>query len=85
MPKIERSQALLAVLCVTVIGAVVFFLTQTKEKRPPPSASGYYSGPMRGKGARLTYGDDNGHEVPPPPSTATVTPGKSKQSGVPTE
>jgi hypothetical protein len=73
MPKITRSQALIAALAVTVICAIVFFFTQPGEKRPPPSVGGYYAGPMKGKGAKVTYGDDNGHEVAPPVSSPALT------------
>ena len=65
MTKSKRTQALVAVFGITVIGAIVFFATQLGDKRPAPSSSGYYAGPMRAKGT-THYGDDSGKEVPPP-------------------
>jgi hypothetical protein len=65
MTKNKRSLVLMVVFAVSIAGAVVFFVTQSGDKRPPPSASGYYAGPMRAKGSNH-YGDDSGKEVPPP-------------------
>ncbi|MCW3095074.1 MAG: hypothetical protein JWL77_692 [Chthonomonadaceae bacterium] len=69
MTKNKRSLVLMVVFAASIAGAVVFFVTMSGDKRPPPSASGYYAGPMRAKGSNH-YGDDSGKEVPAPAGNA---------------
>ena len=45
-------------LCAVIAICIAFALTGCKEDKPPPSTSGYYSGPMKPKAASSGKTDD---------------------------
>jgi hypothetical protein len=55
MKKQQRTQVLVGILlAVTVFAAVFLTRNGQADGKPPPSASGYYSGPMKNKWGTLT-------------------------------
>lgn len=71
--KNERRKIVYSILGALLLFAVfVRLITHTSSQKPPPSASGYYTGPMKAKSGN-SYGTEDGRIVQPPPSAATGT------------
>lgn len=67
----RRLQVLSGLLVVVAIVAVIFIRFFGTPQKPPPSAPGYYSGPMKSKGDPTIFGNEEGQRVAAPPGATT--------------
>ena len=69
MESAKRNLGILLVLG-AVLAAVALFVRYRAEQPPPPSAPGYYEGPMKPKSESMRLPGDGAPAVPqtPPPS-----------------
>lgn len=58
--KNRRLKVLSGVLVILAIVAVVYSSVAAPGKKPPPSAPGYYTGPMRPKGGQELLATEDG-------------------------
>ena len=63
-------------VAVLAAAAVLLRVFLGGDGKPPPSAPGYYTGPMKAKGGD-TYGNDDGQLVPKPEGAKSAPPSKS--------
>lgn len=84
MEERQRTLILLGALLVVVAFAVIFIPRLNNQEKPPPSAPGYYTGPMKNKSGRDEYATEDNRIVPKPvPATTPArTAGGPPVSGV---
>ncbi|GEM_PF-2666788 len=54
-----------------ITAGLLRIMSRTSDKKPPPSAPGYYTGPMRGKGNPNFAATEDGRQVDLPPLKET--------------
>lgn len=69
MQEKKRLRSLSGVFLALCVAAGVVWWMFRPGVKPPPSAPGYYTGPMRSKGDPNVFGTDDGVRVPPPASS----------------
>lgn len=74
----KRLQMFALAAAALVAVAILLRFSMAPEGKPPPSASGYYTGPMKGKGSNVSYGTDDGKSVPPPSQANAPTSTQAK-------
>jgi hypothetical protein len=80
----NRSQVLTGVLILMACIAMLLLFSGKKDSRPPPVASGYYTGPFRSRNKdKAVWSTDDGKIVPPPPGADTSLPKSSSRPGQP--
>lgn len=72
MDESKRLRSLAAVFLALCVTAGVVWWVFRPGVKPPPSAPGYYTGPMRSKGDPNVFGTDEGVRVPPPASSQPI-------------
>lgn len=80
----EQKKYLLIILVLILAGVLFYNFRGRKEVKPPPTVSGYYSGPMRNKSDPTKYTTEDNRVVPTPPgasSAASWTPVTVDKSG----
>jgi len=68
----KQKMLLLAGLLIVLAVVLVFTMRGGKKVKPPPSAVGYYSGPMRNKSDPTKYTTEDGRVVPTPPGASNA-------------
>ena len=71
MSEKQRLRVMSGVAIMLLVVAAIVWSRGGQNVKPPPSEPGYYTGPMRGKGQKDTYGTDDGKRVPPPPGASS--------------
>ena len=66
MDQSQRMRVLTGIFLVLAVVAAGVWYTNRPGVKPPPSAPGYYTGPMKSKGDPTVYGTDDGVRVPAP-------------------
>lgn len=67
MKQPKRMQVMVGILLVlTVFAAVYLTRAGQTEAKPPPSAPGYYTGPMKNKSGKEEYSTEDNKIVPKP-------------------
>jgi hypothetical protein len=79
MKPSKRLRVLSGICFVLAVIAAIIWSHNRPDAKPPPSAPGYYYGPMKSKGDPNVYGTEAGQRVAPPPG-ALVKPA-SKPAG----
>lgn len=69
----NKQKTLLLVGLLVLLGVVVWFnFGRAKKEKPPPTVSGYYSGPMRNKSDPTKYTTEDNRVVPTPPGASNA-------------
>ena len=88
MKQQKRVQVLVGILLAVAVFAAVFLTRSGQaDTKPPPSASGYYTGPMKNKWGTFTTEDGKlvpqpGEQAPSKPGASGSTSGASKDSSL---
>ena len=90
MNEQKRTQILVGILVTVAVVAAVYLTAsgKSKDEKPPPSASGYYTGPMKNKSGKDEYSTEDNKLVPKPASAGSavsVAPAGNKSTGSGTE
>ncbi len=70
MDETRRRYVLIGILVVCAV-ILAFSMGRRKPAKPAPSATGYYTGPMRNKSDPSRYATEAGQVVAPPPGAST--------------
>ncbi|MCS6777921.1 MAG: hypothetical protein RMJ43_09800 [Chloroherpetonaceae bacterium] len=71
MEERQRTLVLLGLLLAAIVCAAIFIPRLSSQEKPPPSAPGYYTGPMKNKSGRDEYATEDNRIVPKPAPVAT--------------
>jgi len=83
MKQSQRLRLLSGICFILAVIAAILWSNNRPDAKPPPSAPGYYTGPMRSKGDPNVYATDAGQRVAPPPGATTGSTSRSARSGSP--
>lgn len=70
MNERKRMMALVGALLVALVVAVIIIPRSSQPEKPPPSTSGYYTGPMKNKSGRDEYSTEDNKLVAKPQGAA---------------